>query len=392
MSTTEADESEMNDDTLIYGPAFQNNGNLPQSSRTNVDPATVTTLVARNSEIAIDVTRVMSPSVDPMLERWGIRGATQPCEWCNQVVTDLWVCSACYRSGHKECMQADVLEGYAFCAACQPWTIEQLSRFRTEAQKELWTARLANQLANWRAMTTTATGALGAVGMAIGGASAMVISGTSALVRGVAQGARSTSGVISPAALEDGTTGGNIEDALPLLASSSSGPQPASSTQPQTAEVHGPPAPGCHGIVGSGHTRSRSEEPPTTRMTAKQASAAGHCLACHTANRGHLAHLYAGDCVLFSGQTAWGKKAVASEAEQSAEGQLATDALKVAIAAGITVPDSFESLEPPADDALASKGAASDTPAVTPADTVGGEDSLFRHAPPESTRNRAKTE
>ena len=35
---------------------------------------------------------------------------------------------------------------------------------------------------------------------------------------------------------------------------------------------------------------------------------AGHCLACHTANAGHMAHLHFGDCVGFPGKAFFGKK------------------------------------------------------------------------------------
>ena len=200
-----------------------------------------------NSQIAIhspEFTRVMSPNdasdQATMVERWGIRGARQPCEICNGMVTDPWVCSACYKTGHQECLQAVQLEGYAFCSVCHPWAIDQHSRCVTEAQRERWAIRLASQLANWRSMTTNATGALGAVGLAIGGAGAMVLGGTSALVRGAVQGAKATSRALSPAAIED-------------------------------------------------------EAPSSSETKAKS----GHCLACWKPQLGNLrpiSHLYAGDC------------------------------------------------------------------------------------------------
>ena len=84
-----------------------------------------------------------------------------------------------------------------------PWAIDQHSRCVTEAQRERWAIRLTSQLANWRSMTTSATGALGAVGLAIGGAGAIVVGGTSALVRGAVQGAKATSRALTPVALED---------------------------------------------------------------------------------------------------------------------------------------------------------------------------------------------
>ena len=137
------------------------------------------------------ITRVMSPSgvhAGHALERWGLRDTSMICEVCNRLASELWVCSACYRAGHPECLQMSLLDDYAFCSNCKPWAIEQHSRQTTEAQKERWRARLAGQLANWRAMTVTATGVLGTVGIALGGVGAMVLGGTAALVQGAVEG------------------------------------------------------------------------------------------------------------------------------------------------------------------------------------------------------------
>ena len=54
----------------------------------------------------------------------------------------------------------------------------------------MWNVRLAGQLANWRSTVVNTTGALGAVGVVLGGAGAVVVEGTTALVRGVMEGAR----------------------------------------------------------------------------------------------------------------------------------------------------------------------------------------------------------
>ena len=261
------------------------------------------------------VTRVMSPNVDQgVLERWGLRGYSMQCEVCQALVSDPWVCSACYKSGHQQCLKTIKLEGYAFCISCQPWAIDQYSRFTTAAQRQCWTVRLAGQLANWREVTVSATGALGAVGVALGGAGAMVVGGTAALVCGAVQGARAASRSVSPAALADKTE--------------ENSPQAATTEQPPTESIHGsgrgPPAQGRPGIADSTRTRAQSEEPPRRLHVSSLAEAqrqlrpaaqpdntmamgllgkkqmadmAGHCLACHTDNRGHYAHLNKGDCL-----------------------------------------------------------------------------------------------
>ena len=129
------------------------------------------------------LTRVMSPNIagdqrEEQIERWGIRGAQKPCDGCQGMVVDLWVCSMCFRSGQPQCLQMSQLEGYAFCSACMPMAVQQHSQMMTTFQKEQWELSLANQLAKWREMSVSAKGALGTLGLAIGGAGAMVVGGT----------------------------------------------------------------------------------------------------------------------------------------------------------------------------------------------------------------------
>ena len=166
------------------------------------------------------------------------------------MVADPWVCSSCYATGHSECLQASILEGYAFCINCKPFAIEQYSRFTTEAQRQRWAVRLAGQLANWREMTVNATGALGAVGLAIGGAGAMVVGGTAALVRGAVQGACASTHAASPATLQD---------AAPPEPEEASTAEAQADSRPNDSG-RGPSALGCHGIADSTRGRSRSEQ------------------------------------------------------------------------------------------------------------------------------------
>ena len=253
------------------------------------------------------------------------------CEICNGSVVEIWVCSGCYRAGHAQCLDAVVIQGYAFCNMCKDWAQAQHDRNTTEIQKQRWKERLASQLANWRDVTITTVSALSTVGLAIGSSGAMLASGTSALVHGVIAGAQASVGAASPA--------------LPAIAAEPANPEPAQAPPPGPQRPqHLPPplsiAPRAHqdaatpgeSSAGGGRPdsrlsivapvgRARSEEPPRRlqlgnlqeatgglrpaspsgrsleRLSVKEAFEAGHCLACHTENRGHKPHLHRGDCL-----------------------------------------------------------------------------------------------
>eukprot|EP00959_Pyramimonas_sp_CCMP1952_P323696 6774736-Pyramimonas_sp.AAC.1 len=98
------------------------------------------------------ITRVMSPNGETNLQvavpqrgrpqhelqPWGLRATDVfwSCEVCSGDVAEVWVCSACYRAGHARCLDAVVIEGYAFCHLCKDWAQTQHDRNTTEIQKQ----------------------------------------------------------------------------------------------------------------------------------------------------------------------------------------------------------------------------------------------------------------
>ena len=158
-------------------------------------------------------TRVMSPNTGEILTRpWGlqIEGPDTTmfyCEVCERATHDLYVCSACYRSGHHGCLKVEVVGEYAFCEQCSTWAIAQYSNFNTDSQRQRWSTRLARQLASWRETAVTTQGVASAVGLALGSGVAMMEQGTAAFVKGAVEGIATA--VSSPG-----------------VASSSGGPQP----------------------------------------------------------------------------------------------------------------------------------------------------------------------
>ena len=198
-------------------------GPLPQS-----------TLSPNPAQITIhEVARVMSPNGETdhqlallppapahhhEMQAWGLHtSGGMTCEVCSGSVAEVWVCSACYMAVHPQCLDAVVIEGYAFCRRCKSWAMEQHSLHTTELQKQRWRNRLASQLTTWREVTITTTGALGTVGMALGSAGAMIAGGTTALVRGAIAGAQASARAASPPApLEDGQAEGLAGGSVPV--------------------------------------------------------------------------------------------------------------------------------------------------------------------------------
>ena len=84
--------------------------------------------------------RVMSPTLSSTstTDRWGHPGITLPCDICAKPAHEPWICSACSKTGHLECLQAAQIEGYAFCSTCWPWALDQHSRCTTDALKARW--------------------------------------------------------------------------------------------------------------------------------------------------------------------------------------------------------------------------------------------------------------
>ena len=63
-----------------------------------------------------------------MVEGWGIQGAQYICDACGPMALNRWVCSACYRAGHQECLGMQPMDSYAFCEAISRWDL--LAGFR----------------------------------------------------------------------------------------------------------------------------------------------------------------------------------------------------------------------------------------------------------------------
>ena len=156
--------------------ANSNNENGVKDNVEVVNPgSTMCNSESAERDLQLSLTRVMSPSPnleinDSQLVQWGMRGIALPCGICNVETADPWVCSACYISGHEGCLTPKMIEGYAFCIRCLPWAMEQASRFQSQQQRQMWNVRLAAQLANWRSTVVNTAGALGAVGVVLGGA------------------------------------------------------------------------------------------------------------------------------------------------------------------------------------------------------------------------------
>ena len=110
-------------------------------------------------------------------------------------------------------------------------------------------------MANWRKKAVNATGALGAVGVVLGGAGAIVVEGTTALVRGAMEGARGTGSSASRAALTDALSPENVP-----IPDEEQGQHIKRRTLAKTMEdVRGPYASGRHGIAQGSKDRAQSQ-------------------------------------------------------------------------------------------------------------------------------------
>ena len=125
------------------------------------------------------------------------------CQVCARHVADLAICSYCSISGHPGCIGAAIVCGFDFCAECARGARAQYERAvnaKTEAQ---WRERLAEKLAAWKSTGIITTGALSSVGITVGSASAALVTGTAAFLRGAVQGATATTEHAVTAAIQD---------------------------------------------------------------------------------------------------------------------------------------------------------------------------------------------
>ena len=130
------------------------------------------------------------------LQTQGYREEYRPilqCEMCQEYALELYVCSACYRAGHKDCLMVELVGEYAFCNPCSMWAIEQYSHQVAEIQRSRWRTRLARQMAAWTETAMTTTEVAGTLGLAIGSGVAMVGHGTAAFIKGTIEGITSAS-------------------------------------------------------------------------------------------------------------------------------------------------------------------------------------------------------
>ena len=216
-------------------------------------------------ESSTNLTRVMSPN----------------CTVCRQQMgSEVWVCCRCYTYGHSQCIRITVVEGYPFCDQCTSWAQQEVQRVNQQQQIVAWKQSMQSQLEGWKKASIFAAGTLSTIGLAVGGTTAAIAHGSVALIRGVAAGAAAASSTgekIQQAASAARSTSLRAED------SAKNNQQDPPSLPPIPEPPIGPPRP----------ERKTQRSLPGI---ASAASTSGFCLACHTHNPSHLAHLYYGDC------------------------------------------------------------------------------------------------
>lgn len=243
----------------------------------------------------------MSPSrtTDPNVGL--ILGFGGTCPTCSFPVAEPVTCSGCGRYGHPQCLRAEWFQGLPFCATCLRAVILDYSAREDRRRREEWRDYHLQQLQRWKQIALNAVGVTSAVGVAIGGTTAVVAGAAAGFARGAvvaAMGARNTAtGALMDQQLVEATVPAVVDQtptespqaalvapqATPQLADRSSETTPSASALAVTP----PPAP-----VGS-RVRSRSAE-PLRLVTRAQLEAAGHCTACHEG--AHRAHIGWGDC------------------------------------------------------------------------------------------------
>ena len=229
--------------------------------------ATQPTAPSQSSELTL--TRVMSPN-------------DHSCPICTQSMgNEIWVCCRCYAYGHPGCIQITVVEGYTFCQQCAAWAKNEVERVKQQQQIVAWKETMQYQLEGWKKASIFAAGTLRTIGLAVGGTTAVIAHGSVALLRGVAAGAAAAS-----------STGEQIQQAAVAARSTSltADDSAKAATQNLLSLPHVPDPP----TEFTRQTRSTQRSPPGI---AAAASDSGFCLACHTHNPSHVAHLYRGDCL-----------------------------------------------------------------------------------------------
>ena len=228
--------------------------------------ATPPTAYPQSSELSL--TRVMSPN-------------EHSCPICTELMgNEIWVCCQCYAYGHPECIQITVVEGYPFCQECAAWANNEVEKVKQQQQIAAWKETMQHQLEGWKKASIFAAGTLSTIGLAVGGTSAVIAQGSVALLRGVAAGAAAAS-----------SAGEQIQQAAAAARSTSLTADDIAKAASQNLLLL-PPVPDLP-AESTRTTRSSTKSP---RGIKAAALASGFCLACHTSNPSHVAHLYRGDC------------------------------------------------------------------------------------------------
>ena len=152
----------------------------------------------------------------------------------------------------------------------------RFAAYENALRREQWTRSLSEQISTWRQRATETLGCCSAVGATLGGAAATATGAALAVARGAVQGARDSSAT-------------DTSQGVPV----SGNPGVADLLRPKRA---------------ARRARSVGSDPTP-----------GHCLACHTAHRGHLRHLYTGDCLSIPGRSIFSSDATG--ADQSVQGR-----------------------------------------------------------------------
>eukprot|EP00959_Pyramimonas_sp_CCMP1952_P313666 6565637-Pyramimonas_sp.AAC.1 len=190
------------------------------------------------------------------------------------MVIDPPTCSQCGRYGHPGCLGVECFQSLPFCSTCMIGVITEYAHREDMRKREEWKRTYEEQLMVWKSRVTTALGVSATVGATLGGATATVLTSAVGLARGAvaAAHAAASSGVPEPPkAIED-------TPRRPPRRSLSAGTLPKA----------------------------------PLALTAAFSRREGHCLACHTENRGHAPHLRSGDCVGFPGSSYYRKQSAAT--------------------------------------------------------------------------------
>ena len=100
--------------------------------------------------------------------------------------------------------RGNTIDQHYFCAQCYNGALQLYRDLKNQKAIEEWKATLTTGVQRWTEATVLTTGALGSLGITIGGMSAMVAAGTAALITSTVTSARSVASTISQISVKDG--------------------------------------------------------------------------------------------------------------------------------------------------------------------------------------------